>query len=120
MADATIRLAMGTRREYAAFVRRFVPLALAVALAGVLSARAAEQVVTPITPPAEQRVVPIEPAGAQRVEPVSAAEVQRIREGTTPPESAGARMASTAGKILLGVFAAGMSIGLAVVSILFI
>jgi hypothetical protein len=94
-------------------------VALVVALLAASPAGSVSQDVTPIAPSTEQQVVPITPGATQRVEAVSADAAQQVQEGLTP-DTAGTRAASTAGKIALAVFGAAMSIGLTVVSILFI
>jgi hypothetical protein len=66
------------------------------------------QTVTPVTPPAEQRLEPLVPQGEQRVEALSQEGFQEITGGRKSPLRRGAE---TAGKVVLGVFAASVAIG---------
>lgn len=99
---------------------RWTPALLAVvlflAVRSLASEPVAEQSVTPVTPSAEQRVEPISGAGEQHVETVDARGVQEVTGGNKGPVRRGAE---TAGKVLLGVTAAGVSIAFTVASLMF-
>jgi hypothetical protein len=99
--------------------RLLASLVLAGALAMGASAadQVGEQTITPITPQAEQRVEGIAPAGEQRVEAVGPEGLQGVSYGSKGPVQRGA---VTVGKVLIGVLAAGISIGVTVASLLFI
>ena len=98
-------------------------VASALLLAGILlgagSLGATEQTITPLTPPVEQRVEHLGGDGGQNVEGVASAEdVQRIDE--PQPLSPTAKKASTVGKFVLGVTAAGISLGAMAASLIFL
>jgi len=90
---------------------RFV-LALAVALRLAVPASAAgeapEQTVTAIEPQGEQRVEPVTPPAEQVVAALDAQSEQQV----TSEQKSGVRHGfETAGKVALGVLAAGISVG---------
>jgi len=76
-----------------------------------------EQSVTPIAPSQEQRVEPLSPGGEQRVEVVDAQGVQDVGQGT---KSAAQRGVETTGKVVLGVVAFALSVGMTIATLLFI
>lgn len=77
----------------------------------------AEQTVTVIEPQAEQRIEVIEPPGEQHVEAVDAEGEQQV---SSAHKSVARRSAETAGKVVLAVLAAGVSIGVMVAELLLI
>jgi hypothetical protein len=95
-----------------------IALALLVRLA--LPALAADdaqvQTITPVEPAVEQRVEAVG-GGEQQVEPLSAEQLQNI--AGAPKQSTARRVAGTAGKVVLGVAALGISLGFTVASLLF-
>jgi len=94
-----------------AAVRLVVALALVVAQGSGLPAAASspppEQTVTAIESPVEQRIEVLDSPDEQRVEAIDPAEAQAISEGTKDPRNRGLR---TAGKVVVGVFAAVFSL----------
>ena len=74
-----------------------------------------EQRVTPIPPRAEQRVEPVGRGGEQRVEALDAKGVQAVVGGHKSPARRGAE---AAGKVVLGVVAGVVSIGVMLASLL--
>ena len=99
--------------------RLFVSLVLVVALTmGAFAAdEVGEQTVTPITPPAEQRIEGVTSGNEQRVQPVGVEGMQGVSYGSKGPVRRGAE---AAGKVVIGVLAAGIAIGATVASLLFI
>ena len=98
-------------------VRRLLALAgLALSLALPVGAAgdASEQAVVPLAP-AEQRVEPLTPQGEQQIEAVDLTGQQDVGEGT---KSDSRRAAETAGKVVLGVFAAAIALAAAAASLL--
>ena len=96
-------------------------LILIVLLAGatvlVSTARGVEQNIEVLTPPVEQRVVALGGTeDLQQVQAIDAAEAQRI--ASQDPPSPAAKAASVAGKVVLGVVAAGVAVGATVASLL--
>ena len=65
--------------------------------------------------PAEQRVEPLTPQGEQQIEAVDLTGQQDVGEGT---KSDSRRAAETAGKVVLGVFAAAIALAAAAASLL--
>jgi hypothetical protein len=105
--------------RYGGFVRSILPaggLALAAVLAASLGPAAQ---VEPMRPQAPQEVRILRPDVVQSVDAVtldgSAQQVQAAE-----PASAVKRVASTAGKVVLGVTAAGVAVGAAILSLLFL
>lgn len=98
----------------------FLLLALAflvrIALPALASSDPVEQTVTPIAPRGEQRVEPVTPPAEQRVEALDAAGAQQV---TGASKSPAASAANGVAKVVLGVVAAGVSIGVMVASLLF-
>jgi adenine/guanine phosphoribosyltransferase-like PRPP-binding protein len=92
-------------------------LLLRLALPVLATSEPTEQTVTPITPQAEQRVEPVTPPGEQHVEMLDADGVQHVTSGTKNPVR---RTADRAVKVVVGVVAAGVSIGAMVASLLFL
>lgn len=76
-----------------------------------------QQTVTAIEPQAEQRVEPIEAPPEQHVEAVEAGSEQEVSGGH---KSVARRSAETAGKVALGILAAGVSLGVMVAELLLI
>ena len=97
---------------------RALPLALLLAGLVATAVLAAEQRVEPLAPPIEQRV---EAVGAGDHESdVQAVEIIGEQDiGAQEPPSGPQKAASTAGKVVLGVAAAGISLGFMVASLLF-
>jgi hypothetical protein len=97
---------------------RFV-LALALALCLAAPAFAAgevpEQPVTVIEPQGEQRVEPVTPPAEQRVVTLDAQDDQQVTAEEKGPVRRGFE---TAGKVALGVVAAGVSVGVMVAELL--
>jgi hypothetical protein len=89
-------------------------------LVAVLSATvlAGSQPVEPMNPEAEQQVEILRPGVAQSVDEVARQPEQQI--GVPEPVSSTKRAASTAGKVVLGVAAAGVAVGAAILSLLFL
>jgi len=99
-------------------VRRIALLVLVVGLALQAAADDGdEQRVTPVTPAAEQRVEALPPAGEQRVEAVDAGGIQQVTGGTKGPLRRGLE---TTGKVVLGVLAAVISLGVMAASLIFL
>ena len=93
-----------------------LPLVLVLGLAlSAGGAEAPEQTVTPIAPAVEQRVEPLDTADVQRVEPLDADQLQRISGESNGPVSRGL---ATAGKVVIGVLALGVSLGFTAASLL--
>jgi hypothetical protein len=92
-------------------------LLLAGATFAVGPARAVEQTIRVLTPPAEQRV---EALGGtddlQHVEAVDESQIQRM--GAQEPPSPAAKVAASVGKFTLGVAAAAVSVGVMVASLI--
>jgi hypothetical protein len=105
-------------------VRRLAAVAL---LSGALVIRVAvpvgatgepaEQTVVPITPSVEQRVEPIAPPAEQHVEQLDGDGVQHV---SGEQKTVFRRSAEGAAKVVVGVVAAGVSIGAMVASLLFL
>jgi hypothetical protein len=76
-----------------------------------------EQSVTPIAPAQEQRVEQVSPGAEQRVEMVDVQGMQAVGQGTKGPAQ---RAAETTGKVVLGVVAFAVSVGVTVATLLFI
>ena len=98
----------------------FAAAALLVALAPPVHAAGEvpeQQTVTPITPPREQRVEPVNPNGEQRVEALDTDASQGVSNGTKSPAR---RVADKGAKAVVGVFAAAVSVGVMVASLLLI
>ena len=98
-------------------------VASALLLAGLLLGSrplgATEQTITPLTPPSEQRIERLGGDGGQNVGAIASAEdIQRI-DAPEPP-SPTAKKASTVGKFVLGVTAAGISLGAMAASLIFL
>jgi hypothetical protein len=92
-------------------------LALSLGMLVVTVAGAAEQDIVPITPPAAQRVEVLGTGDeVQAVQAIDGAEVQSVLHHE-PPSAAG-RAASTAGKVVAGVAAAALSLGVMAASLL--
>ena len=79
--------------------------------------RATEQTVVPLSPGTEQDVRPIG-GDTQRVEPVEQVASQTV-DAPEPPTPT-AKAASTAGKVVLSVMAAVVSVGVMAASLLFL
>jgi hypothetical protein len=98
-------------------------VASALLLAGiVLGARtlgATEQTITPLTPPDEQRIERLGGESGQNVEAIASADDTQRIDVPVPP-SPTAKKASTAGKFVLGVAAAGISLGAMAASLIFL
>ncbi len=110
-------LAKGPPVRYRRGVRWTVPaggLALVAALG--VSVAPAEQPVEPMNPHVEQQVEIIRPNVAQSVHEVDVPAGQDVR--VPEPVSPAKRAASTAGKVVLGVAAAGVAVGAAILSLL--
>ena len=90
-----------------------LPVVLVLGLAG--AAVPAEQTVTPLPPATEQRVEPVDAGSEQHVEQIDPAEAQRI---STREKGSVRRGVETAGKVVLGVVALGVSLGFTVASLL--
>lgn len=95
------------------------PFVLAGLLLGSLGFAASdEQTITPLTPPVEQRIVPIG-GGGQRIAAIPPADdTQRIDVPQPPTPSQ--KAASTAGKFVVGVAAAGISVAAMAATLLFL
>jgi hypothetical protein len=106
----------GVRPAIAA-VALTMALVLRVAVPVLATGEPVEQAVVPITPGTEQRVEAIAPAGEQRVEQLDAAGLQHV---TGADKSVVRRGAEGVGKVVVGVLAAGISIGAMVASLLFL
>lgn len=77
----------------------------------------AEQPVEPLRPEAEQQVEILHPRLPQTVQEI---QLQPDQEVTAPePVSPARRAASTVGKVVLGIVAAGVALGAAAASLLF-
>ncbi len=74
-----------------------------------------QQTVTPVTPGNEQRIEQLAPAGEQRVETLTAEQLQQVSGAEKGPIRRGVE---TAGKVVLGVVALGVSLGFTVASLL--
>ncbi|TMA60850.1 MAG: hypothetical protein E6J75_00245 [Deltaproteobacteria bacterium] len=93
-----------------------LPLVLLLGLAAVVgAAEAPEQSVTPIVPDIEQRVEAVDTGDVQHVERLDPDQMQRIAAESNAPVRRGL---ATAGKVVLGVIALGLSLGFTVASIL--
>lgn len=92
--------------------------AIAAAAALAVSAALATQPVEPMAPGGEQQIEVLRPGVAQSVDAVAPQPEQQV--GVPEPVSPGKRAASTAGKVVLGVAAAGVAIGAAILSLLFL
>ena len=77
----------------------------------------AEQTVVPLTPGVEQRVEPITPPAEQHVEQLGGDGVQQVSSESKGPFRRGAEGVA---KVVVGVVAAGVSIGAMVASLLFL
>jgi hypothetical protein len=104
-------------RPVIAAVSLTMALVLRVAVPVLATDEPAEQTVVPLTPGTEQRVEAIAPSGEQRVETLDAAGLQHV---TGADKSAARRGAEGVGKVVVGVLAAGISIGAMVASLLFL
>lgn len=81
--------------------------------------RGVEQRIVPLTPSEEQRVVPIgDPDAVAQVDALDPAASQDVAPAVPP--SAAAKAASTAGKVVLSVAAAGLALGAMAASLLFL
>lgn len=89
-------------------------LVLSLALPIGAASEVPEQSVVPLAP-AEQRVEPLVPQGEQQIEAVDQAGLQGVGQGT---KSESRRAAETAGKVVLGVFAAAIALAAAAASLL--
>jgi hypothetical protein len=99
---------------------RWLLLALGVlglALARPAVAADAVQTVTPLSSDGEQRVEPLAPAAEQHVQAVGGKGTQQVEDGTTGP---GGRALDGVVKVIVGVLAAGVSLGVMVASLIFI
>jgi hypothetical protein len=99
---------------------RTILLLAALLLAPVATAPAAseimEQSVTPVAPSGEQRIEAVAPAGEQHVQALDAAGMQQqISGGHKGPVRRGAE---ATGKVVLGVLAAVVSVGVMAASLL--
>jgi len=92
-------------------------LVIGVALPVRGSGQPDEQSVTAVAPSTEQRVTPVASAGDQHVEQLSGDGLQQITQGTKSPVR---RAADGAAKVIVGVLAAGISIGATIASLLFL
>lgn len=92
-------------------------LGLGLVLPAVAANEATVQSVTPLTPGVEQRVEPLNPEAEQQVQMVGGEGTQQVAEGTTGP---GGRVVQGVVKVVVGVLAAGVSLGVMVASLLFI
>ena len=88
---------------------RALLLGLAMLLLGSRVGFSTEQTVEPIVPRGEQVVQPLASPGEQVVERMGTTEEQQV--GIQEPPSTAAKVASTAGKVVTGVAAAGVSLG---------
>jgi len=89
-------------------VRFVLALALARAVPAFAADEAPEQTVTAIEPQGEQRVEPVPPPAEQAVAALDAQSEQQV----TSEQKSGVRHGfETAGKVALGVLAAGVSVG---------
>ena len=96
--------------------RRVLPLALV--LAGiVVTAAVAEQRIEQLTPPVEQRVEAVG-AGAGEADVRGVEQVVSQDVGVQEPPTASQKAASTAGKVVLSILAAGISLGAMAASML--
>ncbi len=89
-------------------------------LVAVAPSRAVEQTIEPLNPTGiEERVDPI--GGGEQVEAVRGLDHQTV-EGVAPaePPSPAVKVASTAGKVVLGITGAGIAIGSMIASLLFL
>ena len=107
---AGVRGAIGTVPLTLVFVLR-------VAVPVLATGEPPEQTVVPITPGAEQRVEALDPAGEQRVEQLGGDGLQHVTGASKGPVRRGAERV---GKVVVGVVAAGVSIGAMVASLLFL
>ncbi len=97
--------------------RRAFPLALLLVGLVATSVLATEQSIQELAPPVEQRVEAVG-AGDHEAD-VQAVEILRDQDiGAQEPPSGPEKVASTAGKIALGLVAAGVSLGFTVASML--
>jgi len=78
----------------------------------------AVQPVEPLRPKAEQQVEILHPKNAQDVDEVTLQPEQQI--SVPQPVSPAKRVASNVGKVVLGVTAAGVALGVAMLSLLFL
>ncbi len=92
-------------------------LLLGLSVVGLAANEVGEQTITPITPPAEQRVETVTPSGEQRVEALGANGMQDVTHGSKGPVQ---RSAEAVGKVVIGVLAATIAIGMTVASLLLI
>jgi len=100
-----------------ALVPLVLGLALRVAVPVFATPDAAEQTVTPIPADTQQRVEAIAAPGEQRVEQLDANGVQSVTGGSKGPVR---RTVDGVTKVVVGVVAAGISIGAMVASLLFL
>lgn len=92
-------------------------LVLGLSVVGLAANEVSEQTITPITPPVQQRVEGVTPPGEQHVEALDAKGMQEITHGSKGPVQRGAE---AVGKVVIGVLAAGIAIGVTVASLLLI
>jgi hypothetical protein len=104
-------------RRVLAVVPLTIALVLRVAVPVLATGDALEQTIVPLTPGTEQRVEAITPPGEQRVEQLDEAGVQHVTGADKSPVRRGAE---GVGKVVVGVVAAGVSIGAMVASLLFL
>ena len=90
-------------------------LVLQVPLAGLAANQPAEQTITALPADTEQRIEALTPPGEQHVEALDPDSMQRIGEGTTSPVGRGFRSVA---KVVVGVLAAGVSVGVMLASLL--
>jgi hypothetical protein len=90
-------------------------LVLGLSIVALAANEASEQTVTPITPPVQQRVETVTPPGEQRVEALDAKDMQQITHGSKGPVQRGAE---TVGKVVIGILATGVALGVTVASLL--
>ena len=86
-------------------------------LAGLADNPPSEQTITAIPADTEQRIEVLTPPGEQHVEALDADSTQRISEGTTGPVGRGFKGVT---KVVVGVLAAGVSLGVMAASLLLI
>ena len=93
-----------------------LPLLLVLGLAlSAGAAEAPEQTVTPIAPTVEQRVDPVAGGDVQHVERLDPDQVQRLSAESSGPIRRGV---ATAGKVVVGILALGISLGFTAASLL--
>src|SRR5262249_40115484 len=101
-----------------------ITIAALLLLAGIVFgprgfAAGVEQTITPITPPVEQRIERLGGDGGQRVDALASADdAQRV--DVPGPPTATQKAASTAGKFVVGVAAAGISVAAMAATLMFI